>query len=188
MIVKPFSQRIDPSKVFEIQNVQYSEKLLLADTVPANSSKLGKVNISNLGHFFCQFMTGSFTTIGTAAATDSGISYLSGQIIDGAGQRKLFNDRIPLDLFLSPGRRKSSSSATPVTDPDSNNLFFPIEFEYLFTANSDILIDVVNSSDQDNEYEITFHGIRIVSDMVVANRINAGGSISRNAVQPQRRG
>lgn len=188
MVVKPFSQRINPSAVFEIQNVQYSEKLLLADTVPANSSKLGKVNISNLGHFFCQFITGSFSTIGTGAGIDSGISYLSGQMIDGAGQRKLFNDRIPFDLFLSPGRRKSANSATPVTDPDSNNLFYPIEFEYLFTANSDILIDVVNSSDQDNDYEITFHGIRIVSDMVVSNRINAGGSISTNAMQPRRRG
>ena len=186
MVVKPFSQRIDPQKVFDIQNHQYSEKLLLADTVPANSSKLGKVNVSNLGHFFCQFVTGSFTTIGGGAANDSGISYLSGQMIDGAGQRKLFNDRIPLDLFLSPGRRKDAVAAGAAA---SNNLFFPIEFEYLFTANSDILLDVVNASDQENSYEICFHGIRIISDMVVDTRITSGGGLVRNGGQsPQRRG
>lgn len=187
MVVKPFSQRIDPAKVFEIQNHQYSEKLLIADTVPANGSKLGKVNISNLGHFFCQFITGSFSTMGTAAGVDSGLSYLSGQIIDGAGQRKLFNDRIPLDLFLSPGRRKDLTSATPVTDPTGNNLFFPIEFEYLFTANSDIMIDVVNLSDQINSYEIVFHGIRIISDMVVGNRVEPV-SMGRNRTSFSRRG
>lgn len=183
MLVKPFSQRIDPDKVFDIQNHQYTEKLLLADTVPANSTKLGKVSIANLGHFFCQFVTGSFTTIGTGAGVDSGISYLSGQLIDGSGQRKLFNDRIPLDLFLSPGRRKSNLAGAA-----ASGLFFPIEFEYLFTKNSDILFDVVNTSDQDNEYEIVFHGIRIVSDMVVSNMVQSGGRVVRTAQQPQRRG
>jgi len=183
MVVKPFSQRINPEAVFDIQNHQYSEKLLLADTVPANSTKLGKVNISNLGHFFCQFITGSFTTIGTGAGVDSGISYLSGQMIDGAGQRKLFNDRIPLDLFLSPGRRKSN-----VAGAAASGLFFPIEFEYCFTMNSDILFDVVNTSDQPNEYEIVFHGIRIMSDMIVNNTVQSGGRIVRQAAQPQRRG
>lgn len=183
MVVKPFSQRINPDSVFDIQNHQYTEKLLLADTVPANSTKLGKVNIANLGHFFCQFVTGSFTTIGTGAGVDSGISYLSGQMIDGAGQRKLFNDRIPLDLFLSPGRRKSTLAGAA-----DYGLFFPIEFEYLFTKNSDILFDVVNTSDQPNSYEIVFHGIRIVSDMVVDNRIQQGGKVIRTGTQYPRRG
>jgi hypothetical protein len=177
MVVKPFSQRIDPNKVFDIQNSQYSERLLLADTVPANSTKLGKVTVANLGHFFCQFIT------------DTGLSYLSGQLMDGSGQRKLFNEPIPLDLLLSPGRRKDPTSAAVVADPASNGLFFPLEFEYMFTANSDILFNVVNTSSNPNSYEIVFHGIRVVSSMVVGNRIApAGGQLTRTTVQPQRRG
>jgi hypothetical protein len=191
MVVKPFSQRIDPNKVFDIQNSQYSERLLLADTVPANSTKLGKVTVANLGHFFCQFITGSFSTLKLVAAviTDTGLSYLSGQLMDGSGQRKLFNEPIPLDLLLSPGRRKDPTSANVVADPASNGLFFPLEFEYMFTANSDILFNVVNTSDNPNSYEIVFHGIRVVSSMVVGNRIQpAGGQLTRTTVQPQRRG
>lgn len=189
MVVKPFSQRIDPNQVFDLQNHQYAEKLIMADTVPAKSPKLGKVNVSNLGHFFCQYITGSFSTL-TAAAVDSGVSYLSGQLVDGAGQRKLFNERIPLDLVLSPGRRKDSGSAAPVTDPDSNSLFFPIEFEYLFTANSDITLDVFNSSDVANSYEVVFHGIRIISDMVISAKVNDSGMARQQIPQgnfPRRR-
>ena len=191
MIVKPFSQVINPEKVFGIQNQQYSERLILADTVPANSTKLGKVNVSNLGHFFCMFVTGSYTTLYDNAGTpgDNGVVSLSGQLIDGAGQRKLFNDRIPLDLWLSPGRRKDGTSGGVLTDPVGNNLFYPIELEYLFTANSDILLDVLNSSDDINYYEIVFHGVRIVSDMVVKNQLSAlGKPMVRSRKQPARRG
>lgn len=191
MIVKPFSQAINPEKVFALQNQQYSERLLLADTVPANSTKLGKVNVSNLGHFFCMFVTGSYTTLYDNAGNpgDNGVVSLSGQLIDGAGQRKLFNDHIPLNLWLSPGRRKDLSSAGVLTDPVGNNLFYPIELEYLFTANSDILLEVVNNSDNDNEYEICFHGIRIISNMVVKSKISAMGKPFKKAAnQPARRG
>lgn len=190
MIVKPFSQVIDPEKVFSIQNQQYSERLLLADTVPANSTKLGKVNVSNLGHFFCMFVTGSYTTLYNNAGTpgDNGVVNLSGQLIDGAGQRKLFNDHVPFDLWLSPGRRKDGTSGGVLTDAIGNNLFYPIELEYLFTANSDILLEVVNTSDDINYYEICFHGVRIVSDMVVKNKLSAMGKPMRRGKQPVRRG
>lgn len=172
MIVKPYSQKINPEAVFALQNSQYSERLLMSGSVPANQTALGKVSVSNLGHFFCMFITGSFTSLASPAGAivDMGVSYLSGQLIDGAGQRKLFNDRIPLDLFLSPGRRRSVNSTTVLTDPVGNNLFYPIELEYLFTANSDILMEFVNTSDEANQYEICFHGIRVISEMVVNSR------------------
>ncbi len=168
MVVKPFSQIINPEKVFALQNNQYQEKLLMEDTVLAGQSKLGKVNVSNLGHFFCMFITGSFTSVASPAGAivDTGLNYLSGQLIDGAGQRKLFNSRVPLDLMLSPGRTKSPTSTTVLTDPVGNNLFYPQELEYMFTANSDILLDVYNDSDESNSYKICFHGIRIISDVV----------------------
>lgn len=172
MVVKPFSQRIDPNEAFSMQNSQYMERLFMQVTIPAGQTNIGQVAVSNLGHFFCKFITGTFTTLARSAGAivDTGVSYLSGQLIDGAGQRKLFNDRIPLDLILTPGRRKSATSTTVLTDPVSNSLFYPIELEYLFTANSTIILDVVNNSDEANSLEICFHGIRIISSMAQSGR------------------
>lgn len=190
MIVKPFSQAIDPEKVFEIQNHQYSERLLMQGSVPAGSTSMGKVSVSNLGHFFCMFVTGSFSALASPAGAivDTGINYLSGQLIDGAGQKKLFNDRIPLSLWLSPGRRRDTNSTTVLADPVGNNLFYPIELEYLFTANADILLELYNSSDEVNYYEIVFHGIRIISDMVFKNRLVPSGGTVRVPENRTRRG
>lgn len=190
MVVKPFSQVIDPEKVFGIQNQQYSERLLMQGSVPAQQTALGKVNVSNLGHFFCMFVTGTFTSLASPAAAivDTGVNYLTGQLIDGAGQRKLFNDRIPLSLLLSPGRRRDATSTTVLTDPVGNNLFYPIELEYLFTANSDILLELYNSSDETNYYEICFHGVRIMSDMVFKNRLLPAGGTQRVRENRTRRG
>lgn len=172
MLIKPFAQIIDPEKAFEMQKFQYGERLLMQVTVPAGSTAMGQVAVSNLGHFMCSFVTGSFTTLASPGAgiVDTGVSYLSGQLIDGSGQRKLFNDRIPLDLWLSPGRRKDAASTTVLTDPVSNSLFFPIELNYLFTANSMIQLDVANASDEANTLEICFHGIRIISQVTSQGR------------------
>lgn len=174
--MNPLVKKINAEDMFNLQSRQYSERLLIQDTVAAGTTKLGKVSISNLGHFFCTHITGSFSSLASPAAAivDTGIDYLAGQLIDGAGQRKLFNDRIPFSLWLSPGRRRDSSSTTVLTDPESNNLFYPIEFQYLFNANSDILLDVENESDEDNTYEICFHGIRLVSEMVLGGRNSIG--------------
>jgi hypothetical protein len=190
MVVKPFSQAIDAEKVFNLQNQQYSERLLMSGSVPAGQTALGKVNVSNLGHFFCMFVTGTFTTLAIPAGpiVDTGVNYLSGQLIDGAGQKKLFNDRIPLSLWLSPGRRRDATSTTVLTDPVGNNLFYPIELEYLFTANADIMLELYNSSAAINYYEICFHGIRIISDMVFKNRIMPAGGTRRISENLQRRG
>src|SRR3990172_6252439 len=59
-----------------------------------------------------------------------------------------------------------TGSATVIADPVGNSLFFPLEFEYLWTVNSEILLDVVNSSDEAVSYEIMFHGFRILSGAV----------------------
>jgi hypothetical protein len=70
--------RIDSAKMFEIQNRQNQECIYLSDTVPAASQKLAKVSVSNLGHFFLQHITLSFTTLENVGAvkTDTGIDYL----------------------------------------------------------------------------------------------------------------
>lgn len=171
-MINPLVNKLNSREIFELQKSQYSERLLLSDTVPAGQTQQGQVAVSNLGHFLCMFITGSYSSLASPAGAviDTGVNYLSGQLIDGAGQRKLFNDKIPFDLWLSPGRRRDAASTTVLADPVANNLFYPIEFQYLFTSNSVILLDVENESDEDNSYEICFHGIRLVSDMVLQGR------------------
>ena len=163
-----FSNLINPDRIMKLQNVQYSEKLLLTDTVPAAGQQLAKVNISSLGHFYCQFMTGSFQTLATIPddplVVDDGVSHLRAKMSDGSNQRQLFNDYIPLDLFLSPGRVVSAND-TNLTDltktAPSNSLFYPQPFVYLFPVNSEILFDVKNDSNVELRYEVLFHGIRL---------------------------
>lgn len=174
--------KLNASAILQNQNSQYADKIILSDTVPANTQKQGAASVSNLGHFLCQFITGRFQTASLVSSThyiDDAISHLRGQLIDGAGQRKLFDDFIPFDLFLSPGRVKfANTSLSGVshaisnniiadagvadTAPDSNNLFYPLELDYIFSANSNIILDVKNDSNVDLSYDIVFHGIRIL--------------------------
>jgi len=156
-----FKKVINPTEILKMQQLQYQEKLYMEDTVPPNSQKLNSVDISSLGCFYCLFMTGSFTTIINGdPPIDDGVQHLRGKLSDGSNQRQLFNDYIPLHLYLSPGREKDSI-ATPVTDyPAAGNLFYPQPFQYMFTLTSQILFDVKNDSDYENDYKIVFHGIR----------------------------
>jgi hypothetical protein len=184
-----FSKQFNVSNMLGLQVVQYSERLLLSATVPANSSVMAKTTVSNLGHFFCMFLTGKYSTLASITdpvlgvqIIDTGIQYLRGQLTDGAGQKRLFNDYIPLDLWLSPGRMKSNcaNAYTDLLDPSvapprevalaaapGQTLFYPVEFEYLFPANTDILLDVKNSSNADNTFEIMLHGVRILASASV---------------------
>ena len=170
--------KIQAEKLFTSQRSQYSEVIRLSGTCAANAGVLARAAVSNLGHFLCLKITGSFSTlqlIAGPAIVDDGIDHLRGQLIDGAGQRKLFSDFIPFSLFLSPGRRRDATAAnafapagaTPTSNA-SESLFYPVEFEYLFSANSEILLDVRNDSAQQNTFDIAFHGIRVLSGVSVA--------------------
>lgn len=162
--MKTYEKIIDTAKLFEIQNKQYTEKLLLSDTVPASSTRLAKTSITSLGHFLCLRITGNFETLTQPVEepiVDDGICHLRGKMIDECTNRALFNDYIPFDLFLTPGRVKSSNSTGVLTDPLGNPMFWPDEFVYLFAVNSDISIDVKNDSLTAIKYNIAFHGIRI---------------------------
>jgi hypothetical protein len=177
-IIRTLSKRVDVKGTFILQNAQYSEKLLLSDTVPAASERLGKVAVSSLGNFLCQFITGRFQTlslVNTNHVIDDGVSHLRGKLIDGTGNRQLFNDYIPLDLIFSPGRTKTKAAdnnltaygASPVyadRADAANSLFYPIEFEYLFAVNTDVLFAVKNDSDTAISYDLVFHGVRIMDN------------------------
>jgi hypothetical protein len=173
-----FTKILNPIEMLAIQKHQSAENLIISDTVPANSSKTGKVSIGNQGAFFCDKITGTFSTLKLGADNttiiDNGVGYLSGQLTDQTGQKRLFNDYIPLGLILSPGRSKSNlaannagnitvSAATVFISGDNQPLFYPLEFNYLFPDNTEIQFDVKNNSDTPNTYTIVFHGIRILS-------------------------
>lgn len=151
---------INPKRAFSIQNQQYQNKLVLEDTVPANQTKLGKVNVTSLGEFYCVFITGEFTTLffDDPDIIDNGVNYLRGQLKDGANNRTLFNDYAPLSLFLSPGRVRHGTATNVLTSSPSGFVFYPHPFEYLFPINGDILFDVKNSSNTINYYTLLFHG------------------------------
>jgi hypothetical protein len=178
-MVRVFSQALSADVLLRMQQNQYSDKVFLSDTVPANSSKLGKASVSTVGAFLVQFITGHYNTgrkSNDAAKTiDDSIVHLRGQLQDGNGLKKLFSDYVPFDLWLSPGATRNplaDNVIAPVTTGgvtypvanNSNNLFYPIEFEYLFGENADILLDVKNDSDVALSYAICFHGIRIVNN------------------------
>lgn len=184
-MIQVLSQKLSAQSRFIVQSEQYSEKISLSDTIPANSTKLCKTNVSNLGHFLCLRITGHYETVGrydnqslepsdNGFPYDDGICHLKGQLQDGAGQRIMFSDYVPLDLFLSPGRIRSVNALNLIAEADgippsspASTLFYPDEFEYLFTANSDILFSVKNDSNYPLSLELLFHGVRILSSKTV---------------------
>lgn len=162
---------IDLETRSDIKRNQYPEKLILSDTVPAGRTLKSKTSISNIGPFQCLYITGRFSTLSMVdqAIVDDGICSLRGMMIDGTGDRRLFQDYIPFDLLFSPGRIKSLSAVNCLIDDAAadlaapgHQLFYPFEFQNLFDANSTIYMDVKNDSDADNSYDICFHGIRLL--------------------------
>lgn len=185
-MIQVLSQKLAAQSRFQLQSEQYSEKIPLSDTIPAGTTKLCKTNVSNLGHFLCMRVTGHFETLGkynvttgvidaTGPIVDDGICHLRATLQDGAGQRIMFSDYVPLDLFLSPGRTRSADALNNLIvktnvgiAQNAPNLFFPDEFEYLFSANSDILMSIKNDSNVDLDVDIVFHGVRILSRRTVS--------------------
>jgi len=186
-MLRALNKKLSAKKIFDIQQSQYTDTILLEDTVPAGESKLGRAAVSNLGHFLNKFITGSFDTLYEITDTadppvthviDNAVNFLSGQLFDQAGNRRLFSDFIPFDLFLTPGRAKNIDAENNINDvpapgigaDDKINqtdpvypLFNPVEFQYLFGANSEIQMEVKNDSNHAISYAIVFHGIRLIS-------------------------
>ena len=167
-MVKILTNRINAEKAFALQDMQHLEAIPMSDQVPASSSKLAKVTVSNQGHFYCYYATGKFSTLKNngGPATDDGICHLRGKLVDGGTSRPIFNDYIPLDLWLTPGRVRDPLDLA-LSGAVSNNLFVPLTFEYMFMANTDIQLDLRNDSDYLNNFTIVFWGVRINSSMTV---------------------
>jgi hypothetical protein len=173
-MLKMLNKLINPAELFANQNMQYEEKIPLSDTLTAGQEKLCKTSISNIGHFLCSYITGTYETlysVTVGAAThivDDGICHLRGKLVDGAGQRQMFLDYVPFDLFLTGGRRRSVLATNNLLDDatfanradPAPQLFYPVTLEYLFTANSDIQMYVKNDSNTTISFSLCFHGWR----------------------------
>lgn len=157
--------RINENEMLNIQLKQNQEAIFMADTVPANSQKMQKVSVSNPGAFAVLKIQLRYTTLaGGVVPGDTGLDYLSGKLIDGSNMKPLFNDYVPFGLWAVPGRRK----ALPAAGSDSFQNAYEFEWRYLFQINADILLDVKNTSDSINYYEMLFVGIRIRSSATTA--------------------
>ena len=160
-MLNPYHEKIDISRIIELQNYQYQNALYLEEEIPAASQRDAAVNITSIGHFMLLSITGSYTTkIADTPATDDNINHLFVQLVDGANHRELFDDYIPANLFLSPGREKVIAGA-PADVPVSSPLYLEYPFIYTFPLNGQILVRIRNDSDYANRLRIMFKGIRI---------------------------
>ena len=149
--------RIDAPSMLAMQDHQEPECIYLADTVPAGSTKMAKVDISTYGHFWLTHITATYTTLDGAPAADNGLEYLRGQLQDGYTHRMLFNDYIPFSLWAVPGRRQSTAAGAASFQM---HIIFP--FEHFFNINGSILLDVKNdSATAANSYSVAFWGVRV---------------------------
>jgi hypothetical protein len=158
--LKVLTRQLDTEKLFALQRQQKYEIIPMTGVVPASTNSIVKVTVSNQGHFFCLFMVGSFTTL-TAGPVDDAVNHLRGKLF--SNNDPIFNAYTPFDLFLSPGKRTGTvtgtgAAVTPPFAPNSLFLQFPIEF--LFPANTDIIMDTINDGTYANSFDIAFVGIR----------------------------
>lgn len=163
--LKVLTRRVDTNRVFDLQRQQKYEIIPLTGVVPASAQTAVRVTISNQGHFYCQGLTGSFTTLygPGGIGTDDGVNHLRGQLY--SDNDPIFNDFVPFDLFCSPGRRKSP---VDLTGTPGNALFVPFTLEYLFPANSVILMNTINDGTFENRFDLAFVGIRCSAYETVA--------------------
>jgi hypothetical protein len=161
-MLNPYHQAIDVAEVMRLQMIQFQESLYLEQTVDANSEFPASVDITAQGSFMLLTMTGSYTTKVSdgqqePAATDDGICRILVQLLDGTNQRPLFDNYIPANLFLSPGRVQSLAG---IGEP-SDQLYLQFPFVYTFKTKGSILVRIKNEADWENTLRIQFNGIRI---------------------------
>jgi hypothetical protein len=151
--------------VLVAQDKSYSAWRFGYGTVPAGNSLKVLVDVTNLGPFKVDKITGSYETLhndGTSIV-DDGVNYLSAKIRDAGRSRTFMDEFIPLPLFMSPGRIRSARATNNTTGAaPSQQLYFPLQFEYVFGTSSKIEIEVKNDSNVDLYFDMVFHGTRIV--------------------------
>lgn len=163
-------QKLSQSKLAEAKRGQHREGILLRGTIPAGGQDDAKVEVGTVGAIVTLRMAGIFTTLDLVGGNcvDDGICHLRGKLIDTDGNLQLFNDYVPLVMFLSPGRQKSGLALNYLatgggadTAAAGGYLYEMQEFTHPFTINSSIIIDVKNDAGYANSFEIYFDVLRV---------------------------
>lgn len=155
-MINPYNQKIDISRILDLQRTQRIDYLNIDQDVLPGSIIEASVRVSSLGHFWCQSITGSFTTL--SGGSDVGVSVLDIQILSSDGSLDLMQDFVDAALVLTPGRRLQSGTA----GNPSNQLQFESPFLYAFKANSDVIVRIRSNATADtNNIKIAFKGIRV---------------------------
>jgi len=144
------------------QGAKYPQKITISDVCLAGGSRISKKSVSNYGHFFCEYITGTYNSLIEidGDVVDNGACYLRGRLTDMTTNRTIIDELTPLNLWLSPGYvpTKDHAYTTPII---SVPLFNPLYLGYLFAINGDIQVEMQNDSTEDLEYDICFHGYRV---------------------------
>ncbi len=125
-------------------------------TIPALGNGMESKKISTDGHFECLYLGGTYTSL-DAGPIDTGTCPVSVMLEDAGRHWKSFEGLIPMNLWASPGRVRSSGIAG---DP-SHPLFKHSIFEYTFNAGTEIEISYANSANYANEFWLLFIGERL---------------------------
>lgn len=124
-------------------------------SVPAGGRAAAQIQITSDAHFYFAYLTGNFTTVSGGA--DVLANQISMFMRDTGRSRDLFDDFIPLDLLLTPGRAATSGISTI----PGGNLFYPLDWGYLFEANSTIQMEFASVAAVDaNIVNLCFHGVK----------------------------
>ena len=176
-MLKIFQRILDIPKLLDMQSVQRFQLLYIEGTVPklADGGTLTVVkSVSSEGAFVMDRITGSYTSLRMYGETtcDDSTCPLKAKVVESATGIELFDDFVPLNLFLTPGRVRSASAylapdGSAIADP-SEALRVPLRAEYVFDANSEIKVTLKNDSDVANDFAMAFFGVRSRSSRSVA--------------------
>jgi hypothetical protein len=185
--------KLDNQSLRMAKTGQHREGIILQGTVPAGQNLPYKVEVGTAGTIVTMRMSGSYTTLDATSApgnppvpviVDDGICHLRAQLMDTDKNLALYNDFVPLNVLLSPGRAKVGSIFYPgsvnylagLPDPVQNyltagggadaaakgaNKYDAQEFTHPFTINSYILMNVKNDARCPNSFAIYFDVIRV---------------------------
>ena len=164
---------VDVAHIFGVQKEQYQEILPVYNAViPRKNQITIQALVSGMGDFVLDRIQGTFSTLSDSdnegSYVDDGVSGLAGQLRDGYQKLPLWGDFVPLEMVLTPGRVRNAAALNNTAAhgsyaiaPASNNLFYPLKFEYTFLMNSYIEMDVRNSKNADQYLSLAFIGHRL---------------------------
>lgn len=177
-MINVFGKQLDAAKILALRSSQYVQALYVEDTVPPGPAVNTPLGLSTIGAFLVLSFTGFFTCLRQkvigVSLEDLGVCPFRMILKAGASNLDMFGNYVPMDLLLTPGRRRTDPAdaicgglplAAADQGPAPNPLFFPFEYLFPFEANDIINVTVQNdytlaAGGWTNRWGICFKGIR----------------------------